>query len=91
MTLVKKMLNCTQCFGSGSAFDPHSIAKFYLPFKFFWFFTVLPGSGSGFRMDPHSFSKLNPDPDLLQKLNPDPDSLKKLNPDPHTVNVDPKH
>jgi hypothetical protein len=33
------------------------------------------------RMDPHSFSKL--DPDLH--------STKKLDPDPHKVNADPKH
>jgi hypothetical protein len=33
------------------------------------------------RMDPYSFSKLDPDPH----------SLDKQNPDPHTINADPKH
>jgi hypothetical protein len=35
------------------------------------------------RMEPHSFSKLDPHPDSL--------SVKKLSPDPHNVKKDQKH
>jgi hypothetical protein len=43
------------------------------------------------RIDPHSFTKLDPNLHSPKTLDPDPHSHKNLNPDPHEVNADPKH